>query len=227
MSAHLKFNAFLEIEAFNPPLFDSLLRKYGSGPKIKSVEITCRADHEHMGCGKFLPVETPPFHPIFDDAETKPTDLTKLIDLPLLVRQVFHMPWKDRVLGQAAISNPEVEFLYISVDVCKDTWGIKGLGTSSTIRGRYLLLREDKKDITPHQVEAVVAFFKTKIYPKMSSERGRLIGKSKEQKHEAKEKFLEDNISRVKFEDFFVKFKNGKIEGGDESWREELSPFEG
>jgi hypothetical protein len=227
MSGHLKTNAFLEIELCNPSLYDSILNRYGGDPKINGVEITCRADNQHIACEKFLAVETPPFHPIFDNQYTKPTELTKLIDLPLLVHNVYHMAWKGEYMNQVDITNLEVECLYISVEVCKDTWGIKGLGSPSAIMGRYLVRREDEEDITPHQVEAIVAFFRTEIYPKMSSERGRLIGKLKEKKREAKEKFLEDYFARAKFEEFFVKYKKGKIEGGDDSWTEEISPYEG
>jgi hypothetical protein len=48
----------------------------------------------------------------------------------------------------------------------------------------------------------------------------------RKQKREAKENFLKDNVSQAKFEEFFVKFKKDKIDGGDDSWKDELSPYE-
>jgi len=224
MSIHLKRDMLLEIEAYNPSLFESLLDNYGGSPKIKGVEITCEADAEELGCEKFIAVETPPFHPIFNDYTIEPAEITKLIELPLLVRQVYHMPWKQKTIWQAAIKNPEVEALYVNVGVCY-TWGLKYFG-EIPICGRYLVIREDRKNITPHQVEAVVAFCKCEIYPKMSSERRRLIGKTKEQKREAREIFLSDNVSRIKFEEFFSKFKSDKVQSGDDSWQNECSPYE-
>jgi hypothetical protein len=152
---------------FNTPLFESLLARFGGSAKVKSVEITCQEDQQYVGWGKFVGTETPRFHPIFDDLNTTPTDISKLMNLPLLVRMICpRESWKGRVWVHAAIQNPEVECLDINVVTSKDTWGVKGVG-GVPVRGRYLLIREDMKDITPHHVEAMVAFFRNEIYPKI------------------------------------------------------------
>jgi hypothetical protein len=228
MGEALLVGGFRELESRNPALFTSLLHIHGGDTEIKAVEITCAGDAFFLKLDKYLPVDIANIHPVWDIEYIKPTEITKLLELPLLVRRVLPDPsWGDRVTGwgTSPYANPFAHALDIIVDPESDRWGCEGFGQYEVL-GRVLVAREDKKSITPRQIEAIISFIQDYVEPKMETERDNLVEMELGQMLSARKKFVKDNISKDKFEQFFNKLKKGKIEAGDASWKDEISPYQ-
>jgi hypothetical protein len=121
------------------------------------------------------------------------------------------------------------EYLNLNVDVSSRKWGSPDRGPyeeGGQIYGRVLVVREDKKDITTHQIEAITAYFK-KVFECLNMERvARFKGLKDASLQEEKGKLMGEHVSRVKFEEFWKEYKTEKISGGDASWKDKVSPYE-
>lgn len=200
---------FIELESRNPDLFTALLHRHGGDRKIKAVEISCAGDAFFLKSAHFLAVDIPTIHPVFDEEYIKPTEATKLIGLPLMIRRIFPDPsWDSKIMGWASNPhlNPLAHCLDLIVDKTSANWGNRGFEQYPAL-SRMLIAREDQKDITCDQGEDLDFFFKDEIKPKVKKEQERQLGMSKDQKLLAREKLVTENISRAKFEAFSVQFK--------------------
>ncbi|KAG4411998.1 hypothetical protein IFR04_014865 [Cadophora malorum] len=103
------------------------------------------------------------------------------------------------------------------------TQAILAKNGTGKVFGRVLVVREDMKDITPKQVEAIVNFFSQDVSPKINEEIG-LARLSGEEAGTELGKFMAELISRAKIDSFFENFKAQKIEGGDTSWVDKAVP---
>jgi hypothetical protein len=236
LGPHLKANLLLELEVTNPTLWNSLLLKHSVGQTFNGVEITCTADQEFLKLDKFITVDVSIVHPILDDENYPhpPTEISKLLDLPIMFRKCFpDKRWKDK-MPQRAMGNMAAQFLDINTDVTSDTWGMHNLGQDHQhldekgwdIFGRVLVIRHDKKDLTDYQVEALIDFLQHGVYEEIVKERhGRLFGLSQAELEVERAKLMKELASKAKFEAAFKIFKEKKIKGGDKSWINEMSPY--
>jgi hypothetical protein len=235
LGPQLKANMLLELERTNPTLWNSLL-KHSVGQTFKVVEIICRADQEFLQLDNFITVDVPIVHPILDDENypQPPTEITKLLDLPIMFRTCFSdARWKNDI-SQRAVENVAAQFLDINTDVKSDMWGIHDLGMNTLhvggkglgIFGRVLVIRRDKKDLTAHQVEAPVGFLQHGVYDKIVNERyGRLFDLSQAELEAERANMMGELASKSNFEASFKAFKEKKLKGGDKSWVNEMSPY--
>jgi hypothetical protein len=232
----LKANQLIDLEITNPTLWNSLLLKHSVGRTFKGVEITCTGDQEFLNLDKFVGVDVPIVHPIFDteNRPCPPTEISKLIGLPLMFRNAIpDMRWMDRV-SQRACENRAAQFLDINIDVKSDTWGFSDLGKNILhmnekgwrIFSQVLVIRQDKKDLTSHQVEALVDFLQHGVYDEIIKERrGRLFGLGQAELEMERAKMMRELASKAKFMVAFKVFKEKKLTDGDESWLDEISPY--
>lgn len=93
------------------------------------------------------------------------------------------------------------------------------------LEGSVLVIRKDGKDISPHQVEALVEYCRQRLMPEMQDEEA-VAGLSEDEledydKEEERKKFIKEKMCQSKFEEF----KAEKVEEGDGSWDAEISPF--
>jgi hypothetical protein len=130
--------------------------------------------------------------------------------------------------------NIAAQFLDINTDVKSETWGMHNLGQDHQhinekgwdIFCRILVIREDKKDLTDHQVEALIDFLQHGVYEEIVKERhGRLFGLSQAELEVERDKLMKELASKVRFEAAFKTFKEKKIKGRDKSWAKEMSPY--
>ncbi len=190
MRDSLRTNNFIELESTNPSLFASMLLHFSLNRTFQGVEITCKGDRIHLNTDQCIAVEVPVVHPIFDDvnddsgliAENGATEVSKMIELPLLVRRVFpDKRWnKRRGMDPNMYNNPVAVFLKLETEVQSLEWGFPdGGGPEGDIYGRVLVVREDQLAITTRQVEALCAYFRKvssqlleHLFPLLLSSRG-------------------------------------------------------
>ncbi|MCJ1474784.1 hypothetical protein MMC13_003444 [Lambiella insularis] len=89
-----------------------------SGSTVLGVKVTCRGDQRYLGLPLYVPVGVPRDHPIFHSS--KPTDISKLIDFPVLVRKYPHdSAWKNN--GDIhAPENQAATYLHLNADPTSD-----------------------------------------------------------------------------------------------------------
>jgi hypothetical protein len=226
-----------ELEKSNPMLFNSIMYKYASEERIKAVEIACKGDQEFMNLEKFRSINIPPNHPLFS---FRPTKVTKLMGLPLRIRSVApDLAWRDKRRTIFLPHHNEIAWwLNMCVDTADRAFGVADPDGDLDIRGgRVQVVRKDGKDISPHQVEALAAFFAAEVAPharrvdalvsKNCNKAGvdgelrqRMLAKSRQSE------VLDFFLNRTYFEACFAVLKRLKIAAGDKSWESEKSPYD-
>jgi hypothetical protein len=166
----LRTNNFIELEMTNPSLFASMLLHFSGNRTFQGVEITCEGDKIHLNMDQFIAVAVPVAHPIFDDvnvdggliADDGATEVSKMIELPLLVRRIFpDKRWNKRKGMATMYNNPVAAYLKLDTEIQSLEWGFPDSGDQEgEIYGRVLVVREDQLSITARQVEALCAYFK-------------------------------------------------------------------
>jgi hypothetical protein len=159
----------------NPSLFASMLLHFSRNRIFQGVEITCEGDRIHLNMDQFIAVAVPVAHPIFDDvnddsgliADNGATEVSKMIELPLLVRRIFpDKRWnKQKGMTPTMYNNHVAAYLKLETEIQSLEWGLPDCSGPEVeiyghIYGRLLVVREDQLSITARQVEAVCAYFK-------------------------------------------------------------------
>ena len=107
--------------------------------------------------------------------------------------------------------------------------------TEFSCPGTVLVVRQDRKDITPEQVEAIAGFCRYKLSPQLSTLETYLFALEmyvsadglSEEKDVAtrKERFIEEEMCREKFEAYFENLKQFKVGFGSAAWEKVVSPY--
>ncbi|KAK0111867.1 hypothetical protein ONS96_001135 [Cadophora gregata f. sp. sojae] len=227
----LKENMLLELEITNAKLFWSVLIQNSGGIAAKGVEISCTGDMTILGRRKYIGVDVAVNHPIWDtfNMPSDPTVVSGMIGVPLRIQRIYP---DARFAGKGFDTMENDDARYLDIETVK-TWrhwgmpdsGYTGQSGTGKIFGRVLVVREDMKDITPQQIEAIASFFRQEVAPKMRKAGNERLSKlsAKSAQIEGKKK-LTDLVSRAKFEEFFDKFKAKKIKSGDTSWEQATVP---
>ncbi|KAH7386477.1 hypothetical protein BKA64DRAFT_646032 [Cadophora sp. MPI-SDFR-AT-0126] len=227
----LKENMLFELEVTNANLFRSVLNRYSGGTAAKGVEISCKGDMMVLGFRKYRVSDVAVNHPIWDTFHipSEPTAASRMIQVPLRIRRIY----PDRRFagkGFDMMDNEEARYLDIVTDEVDPCWGMPDSGYTDEFGtgkmfGRVLVVRQDSKDVTPKQVQAVVKFFSQEVSHKINMEgKDRLSKLSVEEALIERRKIMAEVISRAIFEIFFESFKIDKINGGDTSWVNETVP---
>lgn len=148
-----------------------------------------------------------------------------------MVRRVLpDQGWKD-MISMAAIfglfSNDMGESFCLNTDSCSENWGLCDtalLLPEGGPFGRILVIRQDEKELTLHQVEVLSAYFHTVCEELKNATDGRLKGLSGTKLQQERTEVLGELIKRAKFEIFFAQFKDEKLKAGDVSWADAVSP---
>ena len=191
-----------------------------------------------LGSGKFTQVEIPDNHPIFHHTDTLPTSVSKNMGLPLLVRKMTNIAFKDQVkeaerligskgLGYNPYKNRRALFLNISTNTMSRSFMYADRKIWDTLIGRVLVVRQDQKDITPHQVEALSRYCKHNIMYSIQILEEGIYDLDRVPKSIERKKLIKEHMSRSEFDKFFFNLKAEKAAAGDESWANECSPYEG
>ncbi len=121
--------------------------------KVNGVKINCEADLKPFGAEQYAAVRVPRDHPIFH--VTEPVEISKYLGFPILVyRYLFDIPLGADTLPY---TNSPASYLHMCFDPSALACGMVPLGWD-TLVGSVLVVRQDRKDITPHQVEALCSY---------------------------------------------------------------------
>ncbi|CAG8951663.1 hypothetical protein HYFRA_00005463 [Hymenoscyphus fraxineus] len=189
----------------------------GDSNAVEGVNITCLGDQEHLKKAAFVKQRVcSARHPIF--RHTVPTAVSVHMGLPLLVRKhgFFGQGWPSAVPGPY-VNQPAV-FLNRAANPSNDDFGWADMAEWDVIVGTVLVVRQDKKPITPQQVEAFCLF--------CCEYWGDHIEETYARTKRARETFLKNRICREKFEEFFEQLKQKKIKEGDSAWADAVSPYD-
>lgn len=92
----------------------------------------------------------------------------------------------------------------------------------------YVVMRTDKKDIHPHQIEALRLFCQQIVQPAMQrqiDQEGNPGLDITDGIIQQRESVMAKELSREHFESFFAEYKKMKIEEGYDSWKAITSPL--
>ena len=130
---------------------DSKIQSLHSAGTVQGVRVSCPGDIRFLGANKYVPVDVSIFDPVF--VADKPTS-SELIGVPLRVQKIPpHPAWKDS--GIVSISeNQVITRLFRCMDPEHDAFGLAPLRWGYPV-GSVLVVRDNGRDITPQQVEAL------------------------------------------------------------------------
>ncbi|KAE8441955.1 hypothetical protein EG329_004122 [Mollisiaceae sp. DMI_Dod_QoI] len=212
-----------EVDALNAWFLNIRLR---NPDMVNAVEISSDGERHYNDKVEFGRVEILKSHPIFE--ATQPTSISTYIGLPILVRKHGNIYLSSKYSNLNENSNAVL--LNIDAKPESDKWDYTNLRQCDTDVGSVLVARQDKKDITPEQVEALVNFCRFDICPKMAVEEEFLhswhTGPTYAITQQARTKFVKAHLTRAKFEDFFEKFRDEKLAAGNGAWEHTVSPYE-
>ncbi|CZR64012.1 uncharacterized protein PAC_13909 [Phialocephala subalpina] len=171
--------------------------------------IASKADLRVHGKSKLSEIDVRRNFPVvFRDL--KPTSISKHMGLPIIVAKQGNIEqlWRTRGLDYNPNQNRSAVFLNIITDPDNWRWGVTDLLEWDTDIGGVLVVRQDKKDITPGRLRLLQASVATWSLP------------------EAKKKIVKTLLCRTKFEEYFKKIREEKIAAGDGAWEDVVSPYE-
>lgn len=224
----------VEVEMTNPSLFNSMIKSHSS-TSFKGVEIACEGDMEILGLDKFTEAAVPDGHPTYEEAKRRSPELSRHMGIPPFVRKVIPLDLIRAFLrigrphmDTAPLINREAVFLNLHANTKRSNWAFADILSWDTECGRVLVVREDKKDITPEQVEAVAHYCRFVASPTMHEHSEKFDGMVEQEELSAeRSKFIKEHLCRARFDDFWEKFKKDKIAEGNVAWKEVLSPYAG
>ncbi|TGO55329.1 hypothetical protein BCON_0093g00010 [Botryotinia convoluta] len=230
-------------EVHEPLLFQQLIVRYAkNATPIKGIRISCLGDIQHLHKEEYRVVNILPNHPIFHADQSDPhAAVLKQLGIPLIARKLIpdeylqpRMRLRSKV-GYEVLENEVAIALNLITDVNGHWFNFPDLEP-------FMLVREDGKRLTIHQVQALVAFCKHKIdwndtlwmaMLTLGMERPDHFASIEIRQNEVREIMKNDESLKTQFQDFFEEFKREKISGDDEgevdgdlSWADEASPYD-
>lgn len=177
-----------------------------SGPIVKGVKISCRGEQTTFGTAKYVAVDVPKDHPVFNSPIAP---MSELVGLPVRARKYpADRRWRDNTVSDV-FENQAVTFLHQTTDVTSSAWGWAPFQWQNEI-GSVLVVRSDKKDITTHLVEALCHFCQNKMQPLFENGLGGgLVDMTREE--------VTGHITPEKFRQYFEVVRGTRI-GDDPSW---------
>lgn len=185
---------------------------------VTAVNINCFGDQRDNGNDKYAEVKIPRDHPVFEQLE--PTTSFMNMQLPFLVQKKWEFrgnnQWhceNDDVFG-TCLSNEAAVCLDPNVGIADPALQIFFNQTNDPGIGNVLVARKDGKDLKREHVEAVVAYRAAGIVLRFASSEPHIVAIE-----------AAARLTREKFERFFEEFKLWKIDCGEKSWKDIVSPY--
>lgn len=186
-----------------------------SAHTVKGVIISCSGDIRVLGADKFIPVDVPVFDPVF---EADKSTSSEMIGVPVRVRKLSpHPAWKNSGEGNI-YQNQEVTRLFRAMDPKQWDFGLAHVDWDLRV-GSALVIRDDRTDLTPQQVEALCYYsweHTTDLFDN-AWEHQNMTGLNEEMVK------LAGLFTPEKFREFFADFKAKKMVD-DASWVTAVSP---
>jgi MYND finger len=186
---------------------------------VAGVKVNCAADRRVFGTPEYSPVAVPPDHRIFYAPRQPP--ISKLLGIPLLVLNYPpDQAWKDDddIPGdEDAYQNVPITFLFITVDPSDRWWGWAPPKWQQDI-GSVIIVREDRKTLTPLQVEAICFYCQRVAAPLFADALG-MDGDQRSQEE------VMGYLTKQNFAEFFQEYRAAGLKR-DPLWAQEKSPYE-
>jgi hypothetical protein len=194
----------------------------------KAVIISCRADVEILGKKKYRQVDIHRRHHIHSKEQASKSPLAYLMDIPLLCKVIPpNKSWGKYISAQeeAYLSeNDDALSLMVNAEILDHEWGTQVEGWEHGPSHTILVARYDKKDVSHHQVEALVSYFQNVVRGGMRSASDIISG---EKSTKAREQLIEILFHSRQFEIYLEGLKEDKIKDGDMDWVNVVSPRDG
>ncbi|KAF7934763.1 uncharacterized protein EAE98_002808 [Botrytis deweyae] len=203
---------------------------------VKAVYIHCMGDRKILGLPKYTEVTISDSHVIF--SREKPTDISVHMGIPLLTRKTGYVDprWVDKRPGidyacatsKDPMSNRKALYLNLRANLKQEQyWGFSDMEKWDTVIGTVLVARQDKKDITAHQVEGLARFCFYDLSPAMGELEEYIFEDypKKSDRKKVREKFTKDFMCQAKFEECYEKLKAERVAAGKSSWATAVSPY--
>ena len=194
---------------------DSKIQSLHSARTVQGVRISCQGDIRFLGADKYNPVDVSIFDPVF--VADKPTS-SEPLGVPLRVQRIPpHPAWKDSDIRNI-YENRVITRLFRHMDPDHDAFGLAPMCWDYPV-GSVLVVRDNGKDITPQQVEALCYYNGEHLQERFEyanedhRENESSVGVTK----------LLALFSPYAFRHFFAEFKAEK-EVDDASWMTAVSP---
>ncbi len=187
-----------------------------SAQTVQGVRISCSGDIYVLGMNKFTPVDVSVLDPVFKADKSKSS---KMVGFPIRARKLLpHPAWKDSQESNM-YENQEATRLFRDMDPERGGgFGIVSWSWDLGV-GSVLVVRDDGRDITPQQVEAVCYYswqHTTDMF-QYAFEYGDCFKSNKEMVK------LVALFTPDKFREFFADFKAKKMVN-DAGWATAISP---
>ena len=194
---------------------DSKIQSLHSAGTVQGVRISCQGDISVLGADKYITVNVSIFDPVF--VAEKPTS-SELLGVPVRVRKIPpHPAWKDSgVLN--IYENQVVTRLFRRMDPEEEGFGLAPMRWDYPM-GSVLVVRDNGKDITPQQVEALCYYNGEHLQERLEyANEDQSLNESSVGVHKWLALF-----TPYAFRHFFAEFKAEK-EVDDASWMTAVSP---
>lgn len=192
------------------------------GEWIKAVKISCSGDMKFMGKPKYREVAVRSSHAIFSPrAQVDISKISEQMGFPLLVQKMeIDRSWYHKATSDPAFDpceNGEVIFLMRNLDVNSKLyeWGTVAQKWDNGIDHTALVVRKDKKDLIPQQIEVFIQYIKDEIIEYIWREDG---DDEMRYSRALRQNLIDMFMTSGKFAKFFENFQDEKVKSGDASW---------
>jgi hypothetical protein len=218
----------------------------GGVSTIKGVVISCLGDIASLGQEQFCQVSLVRENTIYQLEDQ--SSISVHMGLPVLFKQLdAHEVWapalddyyidptgkiqsyQQKFPGRSLGENMEQYYLRVetSIQAHQNGYGSWRTGIDwHPLVGPVLVVREDMKNITPHQVEALAFFCRYVAYPKISKLKSDWSMIPQNRLTEAKQRLADEWLCKSKFEEFLEEFKKMKVDEGYTTWHDVKSPYD-
>ena len=182
------------------------------GDKFKGVRINCNGDIDFTGAARYIAVEVAFDDPVF---WADIVLVSEGLQVTIRMRKCPPYPvWEDDG-GRDRYENQAATFLMRTVDPSNDGWWAIAPMAWQNSPGSVIVVRADRKDITPQQVEAISHYSQHELKDAFQDA---LESESQEERVKVAALFTPG-----KFREFFDKFKAEKVRE-DPSWEAAICP---
>lgn len=187
---------------------------------VKGVRISSNGEQQD-GKDKYIEVLVPSDDAIF---QLKPTGISTAMGLELLVQKTAK--YGDLVIDPEGNLNRTAAYFHLPVNPEQYEFGFLSVFLEDLNVGPVRVVRRDKKDINPKQVEALAIFGRFHL-----EEEYRLLTRisfgpeEEEVRVLARRAFVRNRLTRAEFESFFETLKQNRVDG-DPSWANVASPYD-
>ncbi|EKD16944.1 uncharacterized protein L3040_006230 [Drepanopeziza brunnea f. sp. 'multigermtubi'] len=223
---------FLDVTAADLRIVVDFLRHCGGKADdfVQTVRISSKGDEKLHGKRKFYHIKVPDSHEIFN---TRPTEISTIMGLPILVQKTGLFNPADVEKGSRLGFNPFENYTAAALNTIatpqNDYWGSLDMQDWDMVIGTVLVVRQDKKDMSTGQVEALARFCREVLRPAMAALEDSFFCPTgipdRDDVWAAREEFVKTQMTREAFEIFLEKLKAEKVAAGDSSWDRVVSPY--